>query len=302
MTSKQEEINTLVEGIQEQLNQDWNEFRDQHHNPSNKGASYEEALGDFLNKYYRGVYEIQTQTVIIDENLEVFNLFDTLRGEHEIDLVGLFESARPRIVFEVGEMTYVPLIGAAFLCEVKSKIDKGRLEKDLQKLQKVSKLAKMEDRSFAIAQTGTYTTNHQIKCLVYDENAISEEELVDKLIQYQDSWDMLLSVRENTLFINSSLPIFDDCKGIADHFDDDLDVDDISFKGLNNVSEDIDPEQAARAEAVLKRDIRRSRNFGILNDGLSWFLILLSASIPRPLGVDTADTLKNLIEEYQKNE
>jgi hypothetical protein len=45
--------------------------------------------------------------------------------------------------------------------------------------------------------------------------------------------------------------------------------------------------------------IRKDRNFGTLNNGMAWFLLLLSASIPRPLGIDTADTLKNLIEKYQ---
>ena len=94
MTSKEEEIVSLFEGIQNQLNHDWERFRDQHHNPSNKGASYEQALETFLTKYYRGVYEIQTQSVIIDENLDVFDVFDTSRGEHEIDLIGLLSFER----------------------------------------------------------------------------------------------------------------------------------------------------------------------------------------------------------------
>lgn len=300
MTTKETEIVSLFEGIREQLSHDWNKFREQHHNPSNKGASYEEALGDFLTKYYRGVYEIQTQSVIIDENLNVFDLFDTSRGEHEIDLVGLFESARPRIVFDVGEMTYVPLIGAAFLCEVKSKIDSGRLEKDLKKLRKVSELAKKEQRSFAISQTGSYTTNSQIKCLVYDERSISDERLVDELIEYQDAWDLLLIVQDDVLFVNSSLPIFDDIRGPAEFFSDELDIEDISFESSSTGEEsEIDPEQVAEMKADLKRSIRRSRNFGTLNNGMTWFLILLSGSIPRPLGIDTADTLKNLLESYQ---
>lgn len=301
MTTPQEEINRLVEGIQEQLNEDWNKFRNQHHNPSNKGASYEEALSNFLDKYYGSVYEIQTETVIIDENLDVFELFDTARGEHEIDLVGLFRSARPRIVFEVGEMTYVPLIGIAFLCEVKSKIDSGRLQNDLEKLQRVSELAKKENRSFAISQSGTYTTDHQIKCLVYDENSISEEDIVDKLIEYSDSWDLLLLVQDDILFVNSSLPIFDNICGPVDIPNDKLEIDEISIGIDDNPDEpNLDPELIEEAEANLKRAVRRSRNFRTLTNGLSWFLILLTASIPRPLGVDTADTIKNLLENYQK--
>lgn len=300
MTSKEEEIVSLFEGIQKQLNHDWEKFRDQHHNPSNKGASYEQALGNFLTKYYRGVYEIQTQSVIIDENLDVFDVFDTSRGEHEIDLVGLFESARPRIVFDVGEMTYVPLIGTAFLCEVKSKIDSGRLGKDLTKLRKVSKLAKSEQRSFAISQTGTYTTNSQIKCLVYDERSISDERLVDQLIEYQDAWDLLLIVQDDVLFVNSSLPFFDDIRGPADVVGDEFDIDEISFDdAIIEDDSEIDSEQVAKMKSDFKMSIRKDRNFGTLNNGMAWFLVLLSASIPRPLGIDTADTLKNMIEKYQ---
>lgn len=300
MTSKEEEIVSLFEGIQKQLNHDWEKFRDQHHNPSNKGASYEQALENFLTKYYRGVYEIQTQSVIIDENLDVFDVFDTSRGEHEIDLVGLFESARPRIVFDVGDMTYVPLIGTAFLCEVKSKIDSGRLEKDLTKLRKVSKLAKSEQRTFAISQTGTYTTNSQIKCLVYDERSISDERLVDQLIEYQDAWDLLLIVQDDVLFVNSSLPFFDDMRGPADVVSDEFDIDEISFDdAIIEDDSEIDSEQVAKMKSDLKMSIRKDRNFGTLNNGMAWFLLLLSASIPRPLGIDTADTLKNLIEKYQ---
>lgn len=300
MTSKEEEIVSLFEGIQKQLNHDWEQFRDQHHNPSNKGASYEQALGNFLTKYYRGVYEIQTQSVIIDQNLDVFDVFDTSRGEHEIDLVGLFESARPRIVFDVGDMTYVPLIGAAFLCEVKSKIDSVRLEKDLIKLRKVSKLAKNEQRNFAISQAGRYTTDDQIKCLVYDGRSISDEKLVDQLIEYQDAWDLLLIVQDDVLFVNSSLPFFDDMRGPADIVSDEFDIGDISFDDvIIEDSSEIDSEQFAKMKSDLKMTIRKDRNFGTLNNGMAWFLLLLSGSIPRPLGIDTADTLKNLIEEYQ---
>jgi len=301
MVSKEEEIITLFEGIQEQLNQDWIRFRDQHHNPSNKGASYEKALGEFLHKYYKGVYEIHTETVIIDENLDVFESFDTSRGEHEIDLVGLFESARPRIVFDVGEMTYVPLSGVAFLCEVKSKIDSGRLEKDLTKLRKVAKLTKKGGRSFAFSQTGDYTTDNQIKCLVYDENSISEEMLVDKLIENKEFWDLLLLVQDNVLFVNSTLPVFNDITGPAEIFSDELDIEEITFEIPDSGEEDeTNPDEISEAEAELRQAVRRSRNFGTLNNGLSWFLLLLSASIPRPLGVETTDTLKNLLEKYEE--
>ncbi|GAB3705142.1 hypothetical protein [Halorubrum pallidum] len=197
-------------------------------------------------------------------------------------------------------MTYVPLIGTAFLCEVKSKIDSGRLEKDLTKLRKVSKLAKSEQRTFAISQTGTYTTNSQIKCLVYDERSISDERLVDQLIEYQDAWDLLLIVQDDVLFVNSSLPFFDDMRGPADVVSDEFDIDEISFD--DSIIEDdseIDSEQVAKMKSDLKMSIRKDRNFGTLNNGMAWFLLLLSASIPRPLGIDTADTLKNLIEKYQ---
>jgi hypothetical protein len=300
MTPSEEEIKRLGEGIQNQLKKDWNKFRNQHHNPSNKGASYEEALSDFLDKYYGGVYETQTETVVIDENLNVFESFDTARGEHEIDLVGIFQSARPRIIFEVGEMTYVPLIGTAFLCEVKNKIDSGRLEKDLKKLQKVSRLAREEDRSHAVAQTGKYTTDSLIKCLVYDENSISDERLEELLMKYEDSWDLLLLVQDDILLVNSTLPIFNDIQGPLDIVAEGVDLDEMSI-GIDDMDEsEIDQEVMEKAEDNLRRAIQRSRSFSMLTNGLSWFLILLTASISRPLGVDTAETLRNILEKYEE--
>lgn len=294
MTSRNDEIATLFEGIQRQLREDWREFRDQHHNPSNKGASYEEALAEFLEKYYWGVYEIQTEAVIIDQDLEVFDVFDTGRGENEIDVVGLFESARPRIVFKIGEMSYVPLRGVAFLCEVKSKIDAGRLEKDLSKLEKVTELIDMNGSRWGMAQTGSYTTSHQIRCLIYDENSISSRELVDKVIEYQDAWDILLIVEDNTLLINSTLPIFSDLQDpIAN-----LELEDITGESTTPVEDEEDEVDEELLEE-LRYKIKREQNFATRDNGLADFLIVLSGSIPRPMGVDTTDVLVNLSNEYR---
>jgi len=294
MGSREEEITRLFKGIQEQLDQDWNRFRDQHHNPSNKGASYEETLKAFLEKYYSGVYEIRTQATIIDQDLAVFDKFDTARGENEIDVVGLFESARPRIVFEIEDMTYVPLKGAAFLCEVKSELDAGRLESDLAKLEKVTELIDKESERWGVAQTGEYTTNHQLRCLVYDENSISDEQLVDSLIDFNNAWDLLLVVESNRLYVNSSLPIFKDIRQpIAD-----IDLDNISSQNVESppdLEEDLDV-----VIEDLKMTVHRERNLTRQKEGLVMFLVILSGSIPRPVGVDTTDTLRQLLIEYQE--
>lgn len=291
MATVEEEIEILFEGIQRQLNQDWSKFRDQYHNPSNKGASYEQALGNLFEKYFRGVYEIQTEAVIVDHELDVFEVFDTTRGENEIDVIGLFESARPRILFEVEELTYVPLKGAAFLCEVKSEIDASRLEKDLQKLEKVTRLIDFEDKRWGMSMTGSYSTSHQIRCLVYDENSISEDTLTNLVIEYGDAWDLLLIVEDDTLLINSSLPIYEDLK--------------LPLADLEEINEDAvevsgDEKYVGDAVADLRSLVRRERSFVRRNYGLVMFLIVLSGSIPRPLGVDTTDVLTNLVNRYQR--
>lgn len=289
---KKEEIIRLFEGIERQLDQDWAKFRDQHHNPSNKGASYEETLKDFLDKYFADVYDIRTQTTVIDNDLDVFDLFDTNRGEHEVDVVALFQSARPRIVFEVESMTYVPLAGAAFIAEVKSEVDSGRLESDLQKLDKITSLFDEDGDRFPIAQTGEYTSSRQIRCLVYDENSISEDTLAELLLAYEDCWDMILFVQENRLFINSSLPIFEDIKHpLAEVYP--IGEDNIEFD-----SADQDNEDREKIIDDANDNLKFMNNVATSDHGLILFLMFLSGSIPRPLGVETTETLNNLYKSY----
>lgn len=295
MTPKEEWVVSLFEGIQRQLEEDWKKFRDRNHNPSKKGDSYEKTLIDFLEKYYWGVYEIQRGVAVIDEELDVFDEFDTARGENEIDVVGLFESARPRIVFKASEMSYVPLRGTAFLCEVKSKIDAGRLEKDLSKLEKVTQLIDMEGSRWGAAQTGPYTTDHQIRCLVYDENSISEEALVDKVLEYKNSWDLLLIVEDNTLLVNSTLPIFNDTQNHVAN----LELDEITSENIEKPEGSNDGIDEDAIED-LRRFIKREKNFTTRHNGLIMFLIVLSGSIPRPVGVDTTDVFTNLLNKYKK--
>ena len=124
---------------------------------------------------------------------------------------------------------------------------------------------------------------------------------INELIENKEFWDLLLLVQDNVLFVNSTLPVFNDITGPAEIFSDELDIEEITFEIPDSGEEDeTNPDEISEAEAELRQAVRRSRNFGTLNNGLSWFLLLLSASIPRPLGVETTDTLKNLLEKYEE--
>jgi len=281
MVDNTDDVIRLYEGVQNQLEYDWKRFRDQHHNPSNKGTSYEDAFADFLRKYFQGVYDIQTQSAIIDEDLEVFDIFDTSKGENEIDIVAQFESARPKIVFEVEDMTYTPLKGVAFICEVKSQVDSDRLKSDLSKLNKLGNLIEEEDSRWGVAQTGNYTTGRQIRCLIYDQSSISEERLLTTL-EESSEWDLVLIVEDNRILMNSTLPLYQDTQASVDDIMTDL-----------GKHPHVDEEEYQTLEVWLE-----SATYDVYSahGGLMRFLVFLSGSIPRPLGVDSLDTFTNLLQ------
>lgn len=255
----------LAKDIRSQLVREWEQLRDQVHNPSNKGGSYEEGLHDLLSKYYGNVYDFYQQPVIIDKNLQVFDTFDTSHGQHEIDVVALFRQANPQIVFDIRNMTYVPLEGVAFICEVKNKVDSGRLENDLEKLSKVRSLTD-SNRDLGVVISGDYSTKRQLLCLVYDQSNISQETQNDLLFRYRSAWDLMLVIDDDEIVINTNLPI-------TDHFGSSF-----SLTHPRMVEDAIE----------LKFPMITSDN------ALMTFFLILSASIPAPPSVPTIETMQSL--------
>lgn len=276
----------LAADIQDQLEHEWARFRHQSHNPSNKGTSYEDELADILQGYFSGVYDLVSQPVFIDPELEVFDVFDTGNGEHEIDVVGLFRQSKPRIIFELSDMTYVPLEGIAFLCEVKSRITKQNLKHDLQKLDGIENLCGFEHEMFGGRSSERYSTTPPVKCLIYDQNAISDESLHDLIQTYSDCWDMILIVGSDDLIVNADLPVLDAIITPES-------LDGASYEIPGDVSPDVEREAVEKmVEAV--RGHRRERGYAYMNNAVFNFFVMLSLLTPSPIVVYTTNTFESL--------
>lgn len=276
----------LFERVQQQLSRDWEELREIYAN--SKGDTYEETLSDFLDSYFGGVYDINTKVAVIDQNLISFDVFDFVSGDDEIDLVASFSQAKPRIIFKTGdgkgELRWVPFEAVAFICEIKSQLTKQSLEDDFSKLESISRISESIDDRFGPMIGGDYTITDPLQCLVYDRESIADDTLEDILTSNYSHWHMVLLVENDILLLNRSLPI----SGIF--------APNSPMFGPENMPE-LPPELIAQME--LELDIETDPDIITLNNGLFWFLITISATIPDPLSVNTANSLNALSDDIQ---
>ncbi|WP_435194703.1 DUF6602 domain-containing protein [Natronomonas sp. EA1] len=271
----------LFKQIQQQLSRDWEELREIYAN--SKGDAYEQTLSDFLTSYFGGVYDINTKVAVIDKNLISFDVFDFVKGDDEIDLVASFSQAKPRIIFKTGdgngELRWVPFEAVAFICEVKSQLTKQALEKDFDKLKSVSQISESIDNRFGPMIGGDYTISEPLQCLVYDRESIADDTLEDILISNHSHWHMILLVDNDVLLLNRSIPL-------SEHF-----VPSSRMFGPDNMPE-LPPEILEEIESELDIDV--DSDIITLDNGLFWFLITISATIPDPLSVNTVNSLNAL--------
>lgn len=271
----------LFERVKKQLSRDWEELREVYAN--SKGDTYEQTLSDFLTSYFGGVYDINTKVAVIDEDLVSFEVFDFVTGDDEIDLVASFTQSKPRIIFKTGEgrgeLRWVPFEGAAFVCEVKSQLTKQSLKDDFDKLESISRISDSIEGRFGMTVGGDYTINEPLQCLVYDRESIADDTLEDILMSNYSHWHMMLLVENDTLLLNRSIPLSDTFAPSSQMF------------GPENMPE-LPPEALAYLESEMETEV--DPDIITLDDGLFWFLITISATIPDPLSVNTANSLNAL--------
>ena len=272
----------LLDGMREKLRSQWQQHRKQSFNNNTKGAAYEKTLKRFLLEYFREIYQIETRTAVIDGNMECFELFGS--GESELDVVATFQQAVPGIVFQSGDMKWVPYDGVAFICEVKSNLTKPSLKADIRKLEKVSKLDITTDRfGRNTARTRLtdwdgdrtisrdVTVDHPLRCLVYDENSISTEFLLNFANENREKWDIILIVEDDLILVSPELPF---------------------VEGWYNrpIQSDLDVEISKLMPDIL-----------VLPDGFIWLILLISISIPRPIPFSTTPALLGLVQGEWKD-
>jgi hypothetical protein len=201
--TKEAEALKLLEAVESELRDKFNQLRNLHYNPNTKGYSYEKALKDFLELYLGGIYDFHVRVPIVDFQLETFSVFSS--GENEFDVVSTYKTAIPRIVFKAQETAFVPYDAVAFLLEVKQTLNKETLEKDLQKLDKLNKL-RLGNR-FGVTIGGNYNIQRPLKALFYYESEISDKTMLATLNKYGNAWDLTIVFDDNTILANPLLPI-----------------------------------------------------------------------------------------------
>jgi len=271
----------LLDGMREALRSEWEQHRRQSFNNNTKGAAYENALQGFLLEYLDTAFNIHTRTAIVDGNLECFETFTA--GENEFDVVATFQQAVPGIILKSGEMKWVPYDAVSFICEVKSKLTKNSLEDDISKLGKVDSLnisknrfgrhagrTKLTDNESGETVVRDLSVEYPLKCLVYDEESISGETLLDHVHMTTDMWDIILLVERDLILVSPELPFVEGWYSRIEYENEEIEIEDMMPDVL------------------------------VLPDGLIWFIILISISIPRPIPFDTSPALLMLVQgEYE---
>jgi hypothetical protein len=271
----------LLAALQEQLQSDWKEFRDLYHN--SKGAQYERTLANLFEQYFGGVYDVRTRAAVIDPDGDCFDAFDFRSGSEELDIVASFQQSKPRVVFETGDesnpLPWVPYEGVAFVCEVKSRLDKAALDSDLFKLGKLTRLDETIADRFGPKIGGKFTVDDPLKLLVYDKASIDDEVLNTTLEEASDDWHMLLIAENDTLLMNTTLPVSNQVVPSASEFGPEPlgELPEFALEFIESeTGYDTDPEIVS------------------LDRGLLWFVAALSISIPDPLSVSTTDSILSL--------
>lgn len=237
----------MVGDFSEELQHNWSRIRKKNYNSSKKGDEFEKTLKEYLASYFSSAYEFRRGRALLDSELRC--LKEYTGKENEFDVVASFRTAIPNVVFEEGDMEWVPYDGVAFLCEVKSGLSKSALKSDLEKLETLVDLRGDPSDRFGVRASGGLGVAHQLHCLVYDENRINQSTRDELLDKYPDAWDLMLIVEEDKLLINSTLPIAGTLFG--------KEKEDASFTWCH------------------------------IDNGLLWFVVALAASIQRPVSVDT---------------
>ena len=86
----------LLDGIEQELRNRFNELRKQKYNSNTKGYDYEKILKEFFEYYIGGAFDLIIRVGTLDSELKVMSVLKP--AENEFDVVALYKNAVPRLV------------------------------------------------------------------------------------------------------------------------------------------------------------------------------------------------------------
>ncbi|MPZ07089.1 MAG: hypothetical protein GEU26_11860 [Nitrososphaeraceae archaeon] len=95
INTKKEYAKIFLESINKELRSKFEELRSLKLKANTKGGEYEKHVANLLHDYLGSRFEFH----VIDAEMEYLNIFST--GENEIDIIGTFSNALPRIILKV---------------------------------------------------------------------------------------------------------------------------------------------------------------------------------------------------------
>jgi hypothetical protein len=205
INTKKEYAKLFLESINKELRSKFEELRSLKLNANTKGGEYEKHVANLLHDYLGSRFEFHVRAHLIDAEMEYLNIFST--GENEIDIIGTFSNALPRIILKVGDTRYVSYDAVAFTVDIKSRLDRQKLGQDLDKLSKISKLRKSPPAVGSVMYARSHFLDRPLRCLFYFEKSIDRIEMEKILDKYYSAWDIILLIDNNEILLNGSLPI-----------------------------------------------------------------------------------------------
>lgn len=201
---KRDQASTFLNGINQELKSKFEQIRPIFLNSNTKGGEYEKHIANIFHQYFGSRFDFHIRAHLLDAEMNYLELFST--GENEIDIIATFSNAVPKIVFKAGDTNCIAYDSVAFTVDVKARLDKGKLEKDLEKATKLSKLSKSPPKIGSLMYGGNFVLDRPLRFLFYYEPHISEDELDRLLSMYYSVWDIIFIIGDNRIVLNRSLP------------------------------------------------------------------------------------------------
>jgi len=195
----------ILESIDIELRDDFENTLRQSVSPNTKGHEYEKAVSRYLSSHLGSVFEFHTRARLVDRELAALRVLKP--SENEFDVVGVFSHSCPRIVARTGDTPLIPYDAAAVIIEVKQDLTRRALEHDMRKLSLLSKFKYMGPLKDAIDPYGSKYARRPIRVLFYHRLRYNSELTLKFLTKNIRHWDMVMVYSADVLITNPRFPL-----------------------------------------------------------------------------------------------